>query len=320
MAQSMLNAAQLAADGPNAPGLDRYDTSGTPEGAAKAAQAALAGGAGIILGPLTAPETGAVAPIARPAGVLVLAFTSDRGQAQPGVWPMGITPAQQVRTLVLAVRAENKTRLGAVLPSNAFGDALADGLAEATAAAGLPPARIARYQSGLSGVEGALKELAGQPGDPLEALLLGTPGDLTVQAIPVLTQNGFGPDRVQLLGTALWARDAGRMSGIAGAWYAAPDPALHAAFEHRYSQRFGGSPRDLASIAFDAAGAAHAAATPNGFDPAVLLRPDGFGGADGVFVLLSDGRVRRGLALFEIGPSGARVRQPSPRSLTAPGS
>ena len=43
-------------------------------------------GAGIILGPLTSSETAAVAPVARQAGVAVLAFTNDPNQAQPGVY------------------------------------------------------------------------------------------------------------------------------------------------------------------------------------------------------------------------------------------
>ena len=61
----MLHAAQLALDGPGAPPLDVKDTGGTPEGAAAAAQSAIAEGAGLILGPLTSPETAAVAPVAR---------------------------------------------------------------------------------------------------------------------------------------------------------------------------------------------------------------------------------------------------------------
>jgi hypothetical protein len=235
---------------------------------------------------------------------------------------MGVTPAQQVRTLLAALRAENKTRLAAVLPSNAFGDALADGLAEATAALAAPPAQIVRFDNNLGSLETALKEAAGpDPAapPPVDALLLGTSIDLTVQAIPLLSKYGLGADRVRILGTTLWGRDAARLSGLSGAWYAAPDPQVRAAFEGRYRSRYGAPPRDFASIAFDSAGAARATATPDGFNPNLLTRPDGFAGADGVFVLLPDGRVRRGLALFEIGPTGARVRQPGPRSLTAPG-
>ena len=86
----MLKAAQLALDVPGAPPqLDARDTAGTPEGAAKAAKEAIAGGAALILGPLTSSETAAVAPVAKQAGVAVLAFTNDAAQAQPGVWTAG---------------------------------------------------------------------------------------------------------------------------------------------------------------------------------------------------------------------------------------
>src|SRR4051812_43936068 len=102
--QAMLHAAQLALDAPGAPPLNAKDTGGTPEGAAAAARAAISEGCGLVLGPLTSAETAAVAPIARPAGAAVLAFTNDPSQAQPGVWTLGITPGQQVRRLVAAAQ------------------------------------------------------------------------------------------------------------------------------------------------------------------------------------------------------------------------
>src|SRR3954447_8313570 len=47
--QSMLQAAKLALDSPDAPPLDAKDTGGTPDGAAAAARDAIAAGAGLIL-------------------------------------------------------------------------------------------------------------------------------------------------------------------------------------------------------------------------------------------------------------------------------
>ena len=122
--QSMLHAAQLALDGPDAPPLDVKDTGGTPGGAAAAAQSAIAEGAGLILGPLTSPETAAVAPVARAANVAVLAFTNDQSQAQPGVWTLGITPGQQVRRLVAAAQGQGKSQFAALLPDSDFGHAM----------------------------------------------------------------------------------------------------------------------------------------------------------------------------------------------------
>jgi hypothetical protein len=282
-----------------------------------------------------------------------LAFTSDAAQAQPGVWTLGITPAQQVRRLVLAVQAEGKTRIGAVLPRNAFGDALAGGLTTAAAAANLSEPRVVRYATGFAGIDAALKDVSGYGarrgaieqqrqaararGDaegrkeaaelgrqtpapsPIDALLLGAAGEVLGQAVPLLAFYDIGPDQVRILGPALWAREAQHLSAIAGAWYAAPDPGQRAPFEQRYSAKYNTPPRELASLAYDAAGIARVAAESGGFTPGALTRPEGFAGADGLLALMPDGQVRRGLAIFEIDRGGSHMVQPAPQSLSAPG-
>lgn len=353
LGQAMLRAAQLSLAQAGAPPFEQYDTAGTPDAAAAAARTALEAGAGIIVGPLTAPETAAVAPLARAAGVPVLAFTSDATQAQPGVWTLGVTPAQQVRRLVLAVQAEGKQRVAAVVPDNSFGNALADGLGATTATAGLPPPRIHRYAGGFTNLSNALKEAAdygsrrgaiearqraarartdadgrreaneiGQetpPPPPFDALLLGAAGEQLNQAAPLLTAYDIGPAQVRIMGPALWARQTGQLGALSGAWYAAPDPAARAGFEQQYAAKHGAPPRELASLAFDAAGIARAAAGGAGFAAGALVRPEGFVGADGLLALLPDGQVRRGLAIFEIDRGGSHIVQPAPQTLSAPG-
>ena len=339
--QALLRAAQLSLDQPGGLPLDARDTHGTPAGAAEAARAALAGGAGIILGPLTAGETGAVAPLARAAGVPVLALTSDVAQAQPGVWAMGVTPGQQVRRLVLAVQAEGKTRLGAVVPQNVFGDALATGMTTSAAEAGLPPPQILRYGSGFVGLNASLKEVSnyaarhgGQEpqrnasdappadpvaGPPVDALLLGASGPQLGQAAPLLASYDIGPAQVRILGPATWAREATQLGALAGAWYAAPDPSARVPFEQTYAAKYGSPPRDLASIAYDAAGVARASLDRLGYSAQLLLRPQGYIGADGPFRLLPDGQVQRSLAIFEIDRGGSHIVQPATGTPAAPG-
>ncbi len=350
--QAMLRAAQLSLDQPGAPPLDARDTKGTPAGAAEAAKLAIAAGTGMLLGPLTTGETAAVAPLAKAAGLPVLAFTSDASLAQPGVWVLGITPAQQVRRLMLAVQAEGRSRVAAVLPSNAFGDAMAGGLTTAAEASGLPAPSVLRYGSGFPALNAALKKAsdydkrraaAGQddqaapapddaeprrrpkdsnqplPPPPIDALLLGAAGEPLGQALPLLTFYGIGPEQVRILGPALWGRDASRLSALSGAWYAAPDPAQRAPFEQAYAAKYKAPPRDLASLAYDAAGVARVVAASGGFAPGALTRPEGFTGADGLLGLQPDGQTRRGLAIFEIDRGGSHVVQPAPQTLQSPG-
>lgn len=355
--QAMLKAAQLSMAAPGAPALDVQDTGGTADGAAKAAQEALGKGAGLILGPLTAAETGAVAPLAKAAGVGVLAFTSDPAQAQPGVWTLGITPAQQVRRLLLAAQAENKTRVTAVLPQNAFGDALATGLAAAASEAGMPQPRIVRAAGGFGGMKEALKTASGfddrrgaieadqkaarartegrsaaevkqeadeigkrtTPPPPMDVLFLGVSGDQLGQAVPLLSFYDISPAQLRVMGPATWAREAARQPALAGAWFAAPDPAARAGFEQQYTAKYNAPPNEFGSLAYDAAGIARAVATPTGFPLESLTRAQGYVGANGPLALQPDGRVRRGLAIFEVDRGGAHIVQPAPASLAVPG-
>ena len=114
----LLQAAQLALNDNSGPALDVLDTGGTPTGAASAIQAAVTRRDGLILGPLTSPETASVAPVARRSSIPVLAFTNDASQSQPGIWPLGISPDQQVRRLVAAAQAQGKIRFAALLPDS----------------------------------------------------------------------------------------------------------------------------------------------------------------------------------------------------------
>ena len=178
--QAMLQAAQLAIK--VGPPLDVKDTAGTPEGAAAAARAAVADGVGLILGPLTSAETAAVAPIARQANVAVLAFTNDPSQVQPGVWTLGITPAQQVRRLVAATTAQGKSQFAALLPDTDFGHAMGQALTQATTASSAAEPNIQFYASGMSAINAATRDVSGYASrrGPIEAQMraaraLGTP-------------------------------------------------------------------------------------------------------------------------------------------------
>ncbi len=389
LGQAMLRAARVALSVPGSPELDVRDTAGTPEGAAEAARLAVAAGDQLILGPLTSTETAAVAPVAGPANVAVLAFTSDPAQARPGVWVLGITPDQQVGRLVEAARADGRSRFAAVLPEGAFGAALAAALSRDVGADGNPPdirrattfaatgaalKQVSGYERRRAAAEAQLTaareqdpaatspvaqepqpdastaastpavapeaapptpvrvgaaELAAQP-VPIDALLLGGAGSGLRDLATLLPAYDLKPPAVRVLGPALWARDAAHLGGLAGAWYAGPDPALRAGFVRAYlaagaappfAPAAGAGPGAaaipdtpppspppaFADLAYDAAALARVLAA-QGYGPVALQRPEGFAGTDGVFALQPDGTVRRELAVFEIDPGGGSHR------------
>ncbi|MDQ2802559.1 MAG: penicillin-binding protein activator, partial [Pseudomonadota bacterium] len=75
--------------------------------------------------------------------------------------------------------------------------------------------------------------------------------------------------------------------------------------------RYGGPPPRVADLAFDAASIARALA-PSGDPAAALTAANGFEGSDGWLRLLPDGRVERGLAVFQIEAGGPAVIAPAP--------
>lgn len=354
LGQGLLKAAQLALDAPGAPPLDVKDTGGTPDGAAAAARSAISDGAGLILGPLTSPETAAVAPIARSANVAVLAFTNDPSQAQPGVWTLGITPGQQVRRLVAAAQGQNKTQFAALLPDTDFGHVMADALTQATAADGFAPPNVRFHSQGMASINGTARDLsdyadrggpiyakiraARQSGTPegrkeaqelaktavipppnFNVLLLADTGEALAEVASVLPYYDVDRSQVQIIGPSLWASPSSGSGQMSGAWYAAPDPAARAAFDQAYSAKNGGPAGPLSELAFDAASIARVLAGRGDFSVGALTQSAGFLGADGWFALLSDGQVRRALAVFVLERGGPQLLEPAPQSGNVPG-
>ena len=347
--QAMLQAAQLALNAPGAPPLDARDTGGTPQGAAAAAQAAIAGGAGLILGPLTSAETAAVAPVARQANVAVLAFTNDPSQAQPGVWTLGITPGQQVRRLVAAAEGEGKSQIAAMLPDNDFGHVMAQALTQATTSDGLPSPNLRFYSPGMASINVAARDISDYadrrgpidariraakaletpegrkqaqelakssiPPPSFSALLLADTGESLAEIAAMLPYYDVDRSQVQIMGPALWASPSSGSGQFPGAWYAAPDPAARASFEQSFAGKYGGSPPVVADLAFDAASIARVLGSGGGgFSVGALTQSAGFIGVDGWFALLPDGQVRRALAVFAIERGGPQMVEPAPQS------
>jgi branched-chain amino acid transport system substrate-binding protein len=351
--QAMLQGAQLALPSPGSPAFTAKDTLGTAEGAAAAAQAAIAEGCGIILGPLTSAETAAVAPIARNAGVAVLAFTNDPAQAQPGVWTLGITPGQQVRRLVAAARGQGKTAFAALVPDTDFGRAMGNALTQTSIAAGLPQPAVYTHGRGMGSITAAVRNLSGYgsrrgpidakikaarelgtpegrreardlamtsiPPPNFNALLLADTGDDLAEIASVLPYYDVNPGAVQIVGPAIWAFPRSGSGVVGGSWYAAPDPAARAGLEQSYAAKYGAPPSPFTDLAYDAASIARSVAAQGPYSVAALSQPAGFVGVDGWIGLLPDGQVRRGLAVFRVERGGGTMVEPAPQAADGTG-
>lgn len=305
--QAMLNAAQLALFEQGGAGYEIVprDTGGTAQGAASAARAALANGAKAVIGPLTSPETSAVAAVARAGNVPVLAFTNDPSAAAPGVWALGITPGQQVRRVVNGAAASGARRLALAAPETPFGRILAQELRASAAANGLPAPLVVTYPAAAS-LSMAARDLAMRAGEQgIDALLIGEQGARAREFAAALPGAGLAVPPLKIMGTSLWAGDAAVAAEpvLAGAVFPASDPAARAGFEGRYQAAFGQLPPRIAAIAYDAAALAVRGMRGEGPMASVSV-PVGsvFIGAEGVLRLEPSGQVSRALAVFALTP------------------
>jgi branched-chain amino acid transport system substrate-binding protein len=290
------------------------DTGGTTSGAAQAARQAASAGVRIIVGPLTASETSAASGPARAARIPIIAFTNDAAQAGPGVWTLGVTPAQQVRRVMGAAQSSGARRFGLVAPDDAFGRALAAAMRSEASTWGLTDPVIVLH--GARANPGSVaQDLASRSQGGLDAIMIGSTGASARAIAAALGPAGFTEPAPRLLGHALWAQDAGmgQEAALQGALFAAPDPRSRARFDARYDGAFGQRPPRLAGVAYDAAGvAARVVLTPRG--QSGPNTGEIFDGVDGPIRLQPDGGVQRGLALFAVEAMGEpRMVEPAPQ-------
>ena len=318
-AQSMKNAAQLALAEFKNPNIQLLvkDDAGTPQGAQAGAQAAISEGAQIILGPLFAQSVRAVAQVARPSNIPVIAFSTDSSVASSGVYLLSFLPETDVKRIVAFATSRGKRSFAALIPDNAYGSVVQ-----------------AAFQQDVPQHHGRIVALEKYPLDPskladpvhvvaqsatrIDSVFIPDGADAVPQVVAALAADHVNLKRLQLLGTGLW--DDPRIfqdKQLQGGWYAAPESSGFRNFSARYRARFGQDPVRTATLAYDAVALVAALVKTQGpqpFTPQILTNSSGFAGIDGIFRFRPDGTNERGLAVLRVGPTGGEVISPAPKS------
>jgi len=319
LGRDMLDAAQMSLIelGADDMVLTPKDTRGTPAGAAAAAQQAIAEGAKLIVGPLTAPEAEAVKPIAQAAHVNVLAFSSVASVAGNGLFLMGILPREELTRIVTYARSTGVEHFAALVPNNAYGQLVADEFGRDVAAAGGTLDDSESYEPGGADLKPVIRHLAQNGKFTFTALLVPETGAALKNTVAQLGLADINQQKVKLLGTGIWdVPDLGSEPSLVGGWYAAPPPDARAGFQDRFRQAYGHAPQRLATLAYDAVGvAAVLDRTPGAdFSANAITNPNGFAGSDGIFRFRADGTAERGLAVLQVEQRGPSVASPAPES------
>lgn len=314
------------------------DTQGTPEGAEAAARAALEDGADIILGPLFGSSVDAVGAVTRPAGVPVIAFSTDAGTAGQGVYLLSFPPEIEVARIVEYASRRGVERYAYLGSQNRYGMAVYNALqsnaelnagyvasesfytgdveAMARAAARLANEEFVELTPEEAIERRQLPEWLPDEEAPFQAVLLPEGGTRLRALGPLLISNQVDPLVVRFLGTGLWNdEDLLREPALHGGWFAGPDLSSRGRFERAYEEAYGNAPSRIASLAYDAmALVAHMEGGELGFSEEAIEEAEGFYGADGLFRFTETGLIERGLAIYEVRSRGFRELEPAPQT------
>lgn len=325
IARGMKQAAELALFDANDPAIQLIvkDDGGTPEGAKAAADAAIAEGAEIILGPLFGKATGGAAAAARPSRIPVLSFSNDPAAAADGVYLMSFLAGDEVGRVVSYAAQRGKTRFVALIPANAYGQSIEPAFRQAIAATGAILVAAEIYTPDARGILDSAKRILAVikssegAGQPVDALFLPGGADEIAQLAPLIAYSGIDTKAVKIIGTsALDIAASARDEVLTGAWYASSDPETWSLFSQKFQKTFGRAPPRLASLAYDATAIAIELAKvppPARYAAERLRRADGFAGVDGVVRFSAQGKAERGLAVLEIEKYRSVVIDPAPR-------
>ena len=297
------------------------DTGDTADQAALAAQEAIEEGAVLILGPVFGNQVPAVAPIARAKTSPVISFSNNMSVLSPGVYLFGFMPDQQVKRVVDFAIARKYSQIAGLAPSNPYGNTVMKQLSAQATAKGVRANPIEYYLEDASNLAQSVNRLAPVLSSRRSdmALLSAEGGDRLAPIHGAMVAAKISGMQIPLLGTGLWDNPAVmQYPTLQGGIFASADPQKNAAFEQRFSARFGYRPDRRSSLAYDATAlAATLALSPNGadFSHAALTDPVGYIGlANGVFRFRNNGVAERALAILQINPNGFSTIEPAPTS------
>jgi branched-chain amino acid transport system substrate-binding protein len=289
----------------------------TPEEAARAAIFLKAQQVAVVAGPLLANQ---VAPVKEKLGSTpLLTFSSDAAVLGPQTHTLNFLPTQQAARVAQAALGQGSTRVAALVPQGAYGEAALSGLKATLDAANVPLVKTSFFNPQEADIGSSIRDL----GKDFNALLLPAPA----RSLPLIASQlaYYDLDRgVQLLGTGLWQEASGSSppnnpilapsaSALRGGLFAAP--ARNTGFSTNFTQTYGVAPQALASLGYDAAAilaqlAAETARTGNA-PSQILLRPEGFYAPGGFAKFQTNGQTTRSLALIAVGNGQFEERNPA---------
>ncbi|SMQ85942.1 amino acid/amide ABC transporter substrate-binding protein, HAAT family [Devosia lucknowensis] len=288
--------------------LSLRDTGTGAAGAVSAANAAVAEGAKLVLGPLTAEQISAAAAVTRAANIPMIGFANNGSVAGPNVYVLNVLPETEMKRALTWLREQGRRGPAGIFPSTPYGEALASAFRTQAIAAGFNPSAVYTFSdvSEAQGIINQAKPLVERM--MLDALFV--PDRATAPTFAgLLAQAGVARDDVQLVGSADWSADPqlATNAALVGAVFPGVDDAGLNAIRADYQRQFGAAPPQMATIAYTAVILANVNTLSKAVPPysaQLLTNPSGFAGRDGLFRFQANGRSDYALAIKQIGAGG----------------
>ena len=279
--------------------LEILDSGDTPASAVTAANAAVAAGAKMLIGPLFSEQARAVVA-AVPRGVPVVAMSNDTTLADAGVYVFGITPLHSAQAVLSLAAGRGLRDIAIVVPPGEFGKRSIEAANSLAGTLGIT-LRAPVVTGSASGLVASIK--AAGNGSLPSAVYLPDAGPELDGFARALAGTG-----VQILGSTQWSsKDLTGKADFNDAWFAAPDPLRFEPFARALAQRVKAPAGILAGLAFDGAEMARLLGRTGDQTARGLQRDKGFSGVLGPYRFLKTRLCQRGLAVLKISDGGTTL-------------
>ncbi len=320
VAKELRNGAAMAMQnfGRNSIQLVVKDTQGQAAVSQTAAADAVAEGSSLILGPLFAANVSAASGSAQPAGVPMLAFSTDTSIARRGVYLFSYTPQSDTTRIIRYAASIGRKSVTAFLPINAEGNLRERILRETAGGSGML-VNVIKYERSPTGIESALASgVATAQGS--DTIYIPEGGPIPALILSGLQRNGLDFTGKQVLGSGAWESVKTSDAVVQGAIYPGRDIRAFNDFAARYQSRFGARPGVQAALAYDAVTLAAEMVRLNGqqnpYPTNKLESSRGFQGINGAFRIRANGTTQRGLAIYKIENGSGRLLEPAVSSFS----
>jgi len=293
------------------------DTKGQAADAQAAAGEAVRERASIVVGPLFSASVAAASAVTQPAGLPVVAFSTDTNVARRGVYLLSYTPQADVERIISHAIRLGKRNIFAFLPNNTEGN-LREAMLRQVAGSGGANVQVFRYERSGPAIEEAARNAAASIAEA-DTIYIPEGSQIPNFLISSLKRNGAQLDGKLLLGSGQW--ESVKFDGsFEGALYPGRDVTEFANFAQRYQTTYNSQPSPLAAIGYDAVTLVATLASQhgrNGYTPQILEDRRGYIGINGIFRIRADGTTDRGLAIYRVQGGKGVLDTPAPRSFSA---